>query len=255
MHSSACTTRSGFLFKLSVFLTLSLNLLVFTTSAGSCRAQGYHLKASWDMGIMGSGTFIQGGNQYLIFRDKSNIPPAAGGEIKVGPDNWVQYRWNKQAARLSDVLAATQCLWPLIATVNQGTQQEVFTTGLVMSESLLWTLNLTQAVKLMKLRSRPLVYANGTPDDLRNNMDSRYSFPSGHSAAAFSIATSLTLAMKQMNIPAERRTIFSAAAFVTAGSIATLRVVAGKHYPTDVLAGMLLGCGMAYLNHRLHAGF
>ena len=145
-----------------------------------------------------------------------------------------------------------QMALPFISTIPNMKDRGWINATLVCSQSLLWTRNITQGVKLMKLRSRPLVYALNTPETVKNRMDARYSFISGHSSAAFCVATAFTLAMKQMNIPATRRTILGAASFVSAGGIAAMRIAAGKHYPTDVLAGMLLGCGVALLNHHLH---
>jgi membrane-associated phospholipid phosphatase len=123
---------------------------------------------------------------------------------------------------------------------------------MVGAQSLLWTMNITQGIKLLKLRSRPLVYVLNTPESVKNKLDARYSFLSGHSSAAFCLATATTLALKPLGISGTPRTIIGAASFMTAGSIAVLRIASGKHYPTDVLTGMILGCGVALLNHYAH---
>lgn len=61
------------------------------------------------------------------------------------------------------------------------------------------------------------------------------SFPSDHATGAFVIATSIFLFRKQ-----EGR-----AWLVLAAGVAFSRVWVGVHYPLDVLAGTLLGCGTA----------
>lgn len=58
-------------------------------------------------------------------------------------------------------------------------------------------------------------------------------FPSGHTALAFAFATVLTLAT--------RRWMVGAAAVLLACLIAISRVYLGHHYPSDVLAGAVLG--------------
>lgn len=57
-----------------------------------------------------------------------------------------------------------------------------------------------------------------------------YSFPSGHTAAAFSIATVLALNIQGAAAPA----------YAAASAVAITRLYLGVHYPSDVLAGMLL---------------
>lgn len=66
---------------------------------------------------------------------------------------------------------------------------------------------------------------------------SGWSFPSGHSCASFAAATSVFLKDKR----------FGAAALALAALIAFSRVFLFVHYPTDVLAGSLLGiiCAVA----------
>jgi membrane-associated phospholipid phosphatase len=61
------------------------------------------------------------------------------------------------------------------------------------------------------------------------------SFPSDHASAAFAIAFAILLFDQLVG------SIFLAAAVVVAGG----RVVVGAHYPSDVLAGLLVGFGSA----------
>lgn len=61
---------------------------------------------------------------------------------------------------------------------------------------------------------------------------SSYSFPSGHSCCSFASATALFLAFRGKG---------GAWAYLLAALIAVSRVYVGVHYPTDVLAGALVG--------------
>ena len=72
----------------------------------------------------------------------------------------------------------------------------------------------------------------------------RYSFPSGHSAMSFSMATSLTL--RYPNKPLLISGLFLYSTVVSLG-----RIYLGVHYPTDVLAGMLIGSGSAAIIYSL----
>jgi membrane-associated phospholipid phosphatase len=70
-----------------------------------------------------------------------------------------------------------------------------------------------------------------------------YSFPSGHTSAAFTTATSLSLYFPKwyVIIPS----------YLWASSVAYARVYQGVHYPSDVLAGALVGAGSAWLGWKV----
>lgn len=64
-----------------------------------------------------------------------------------------------------------------------------------------------------------------------------YSFPSGHTIASFEAATALLLHNRKLGIPA----------MVIAVLVAFSRLYLYVHYPTDVIASMILGVGLAFL--------
>lgn len=70
-----------------------------------------------------------------------------------------------------------------------------------------------------------------------------YSFPSGHAAASFTAAAVLLFEKHPLRIPA----------FVLAALIAFSRLYLYVHFPSDVLAGALLGILIGYLAHLLVA--
>lgn len=71
-----------------------------------------------------------------------------------------------------------------------------------------------------------------------------FSFPSGHTIASFEAATVIAINNKKWGI----------AAMVLAVLIAFSRMYLYLHYPTDVLASVVLGIAFAYLGNRL-AGY
>jgi membrane-associated phospholipid phosphatase len=70
------------------------------------------------------------------------------------------------------------------------------------------------------------------------------SFPSGHTSEAFALATSLSLTYPKWYIIAP--------SFVWAGAVGYSRIDLGVHYPSDVLAGAILGTGCAWITFKVN---
>jgi len=73
----------------------------------------------------------------------------------------------------------------------------------------------------------------------------KFSFPSGHTMTAFSIALVLSYFYPSLE----------AALFFTAASISISRIVLGMHYLSDVLAGVVLGVGLGCASITAFAAF
>src|ERR1035437_2802041 len=69
------------------------------------------------------------------------------------------------------------------------------------------------------------------------------SFPSGHTSSAFNLASSLSLEYSKWYIIVP--------SFAYASTVTYSRMYLGVHCPTDVLAGVSLGVGTAYLIYRV----
>jgi len=67
------------------------------------------------------------------------------------------------------------------------------------------------------------------------------SFPSGHTSTAFATATTLSLEFKKWYVVVP--------AYAWAAGVGYSRMYLGEHYPTDVLAGAVVGAGSAWLSH------
>jgi membrane-associated phospholipid phosphatase len=70
-----------------------------------------------------------------------------------------------------------------------------------------------------------------------------YSFPSGHTSLAFATATTLSYTCKKWYIILP--------AYLWAGCVGYSRMYLGRHYPSDVLGGAVVGTGSSVLSHWL----
>ncbi|HCW08997.1 MAG TPA: hypothetical protein DGG95_16700 [Cytophagales bacterium] len=71
-----------------------------------------------------------------------------------------------------------------------------------------------------------------------------YSFPSGHTSAAFSLATSVSIAYPKWYVITP--------AYLWATAVGYSRMDLGVHYPSDVLAGAIIGSGSAFISYKLN---
>jgi len=111
--------------------------------------------------------------------------------------------------------------------------------------ALVVTVIITTIAKYTVNRTRPFVKypyiekeaAGGSP-----------SFPSGHTSEAFALATSVSLIYPKWYVIAP--------SFLWAGAVGYSRMDLGVHYPSDVLAGAIIGAGCSWItfkvNHRLY---
>ena len=71
-----------------------------------------------------------------------------------------------------------------------------------------------------------------------------YSFPSGHTTTAFSVAMAIALMLPEKSRP------WRVLAFVIASIFGIARIMVEAHYTSDVIAGMMMGCWGAILVKR-----
>lgn len=110
-------------------------------------------------------------------------------------------------------------------------------------EAAAWAVGTVELGKALAARNRPVLYTADAAD-AAHDLDSRRSFPSGHAAAAFAVATSLWLDGDRP--PATRGAVLGGAALV-----GVLRVAAARHFPSDVVVGAAMGIASAIVIHEI----
>lgn len=203
---------------------------------------------------------------------------AAGVAIVVGLSIQGSMRAQRHASLLAAVaslvlLIALMSTWPLLTQLDQGLMAVIqeqrtatldkvmvlitrlgdFHTQLAAAVLLCLVLLITRKWRALALAAGATLgtaLANGLlkhlfsrarPDVLLEPLSS-YSFPSGHSSAAFALFLALGL-LAGRNQPPRMRLTWLLLASIPAGAIAVSRVYLGAHWPTDVIAGaMLAGC-------------
>jgi len=100
---------------------------------------------------------------------------------------------------------------------------------------------ITLTLKYSVNRDRPFITY---PDITKKSKAGSPSFPSGHTSSSFALATSLSLTYPKWYIIAP--------SYTWAATVGYSRMHLGVHYPSDVLAGAIIGSGCAWLTYAVN---
>lgn len=141
--------------------------------------------------------------------------------------------------------------WPMLWANN--TLANTVNDLVVIYESALTAVALSSLATLSASRARPFVYGTKAPQSVRNSPNGALSFVSGHTTLAFSLSTSTIWTVYRRHGSASP---FTWVSFGVCTAVATLvgagRVMAGKHFPTDVITGAAVGSAVGTLIPSLH---
>lgn len=251
LQSDGLVNKRQYHFKKSGLLSGFFLLLVFHAGAQNGR---YGLKPLPDISLATATTTLFAVTYFKQEKVKP-LPEATILSLKRSDinsfDRIATYQYNKNVAHVSDGLAVGSVLMQSYFFFNKSTRSESFQIGSVAFQSLMLSQGLANAMKLT-LRNRPLMYNEHVPMDEKRKGDNRMSFFSAHTTTVSSMCFSFALAHQTYmpNHPANKAIWISA--FTLPAIEGFLRVKAGKHYPTDVITGYLVGMGSSFLMHKLH---
>jgi YegS/Rv2252/BmrU family lipid kinase len=165
-----------------------------------------------------------------------------------GLEGWaVNEHWIRQPLKLIELAFATVGMI-ILTTLLAGAmllkghrRAAIFAVAIMISTSLLTTL-----IKVQIGRGRP-------PWQNKTGLLSSQSFPSGHASAITAFAgIVIVLVIMLVRRSSTRRAAYVACAVLVV-VVAADRVLLGRHYPSDVTAGALLGAGMVLLGLTVYS--
>jgi len=167
------------------------------------------------------------------------------------------------AGTLSNVGLGIAGVYAVLDPVLSGMREDSVQTGLVdailYSETVALTLALTNIVKMAVRRPRPLAYVEykehkdkGDLNYSNSSTDSSLSFFSGHASMTGAIGATATYLAFARSPGTWRPWVTLTLATTLSTLVSVYRVRAGKHFPTDVLAGTFAGAGIGVVVPHLH---
>lgn len=168
-------------------------------------------------------------------------------------------RYSETADLMSDigtVLAVTPlAIGGIALKTGRSTTEEFGIFSLMLVQSILFQNGINLAFRSMELWPRPYIYAEGGEGKKKAEKakaEAYGSFFSGHTSAAFTIAVFTTEWYSETFRNPVNTRVVRALAFSLAGVEGALRIAAGKHYPSDVIVGALVGTGVSYGILEMH---
>ena len=216
----------------------------------------YELKTGRELTWLGIGAASLGVSEAL----KSTVDPLTKTEVASlnradinAFDRQAAFHWSTSANRLSDVtLAGNLAVVGLLTLGTKPMRQDVKTVGIMYLETLLLANGIERTVKAITQRTRPFVYNPDAPLDEKLTRDARQSFFSGHATNAFATAVFTGEVFRHYFPHSRLKPIIWVGSLGLAAATSVLRYEAGKHYPSDLLAGAAFGSLVGWGIPKLH---
>lgn len=224
----------------SVFVTLFILCIIFYPSK-QVNAQNYSIRGGYDKGFYASNIAFSVVN--LALTNKLNSTPHVWKVPAI--DQFAQSKLNPSFVKISDASAVgTIALGGAMSFLLPKNQSVPYIN--CFAQNIWLTANLTQLVKISIQRSRPYTQGSG----YLGTKDDNYSFFSGHSAITATAASTAIMFALQSNNNYVKSMAYGTG--ILALGTASLRIAAGKHYPSDVLTGLIIGTLVGILNTKMH---
>ena len=236
------------------FIIVLILAVIFSSSWAKERESIPALSLGLDvpLGIFSAGTALTG----LYFIKNTDIPKSLKDKSFLLP-------WDKPFAGVhsstadvfSDILNGGSLIFP-IAFAGVALQKDEMVAGefwsvlAMYSEALALQSGLNLLTRSFQLWPRPHLYNSEKRKEAKG--EAYGSFYSGHVSASFTSAVFSSYLFYKLFPNSSVKYWGSAVSFGVASAVAILRVAAGKHYPTDVVVGALMGSGISIGIIALH---
>lgn len=230
------------------FLWLLLTFQLY----GQCPYENFSNKDIYFFGLTATLGFAS------FYIDKSVQPLTDNQIISLSPDqiNTFErcsvYNYSKNLAHLSDIGLYAFLSLPAGLFIDKTIRKDSQNILYLYFETVALAGVLTELTKVTVQRIRPYAFNPEVPVEMKRRKDAKKSFFSGHTSLSFAGSIFFAKVYSDYYPDSRLKPFVWVACLSLASSVGYLRIKAGKHFPTDILAGALIGGLVGYYVPQWH---
>jgi len=205
--------------------------------------------------ITGTAAFTWLASQYLKSRSDKITPedlPMRDPENIWFIDKGATDNYSANADKWSDVILYTSFALPFTHYSGQLCRDQGFVIASMALQTFFINDGITNISKALTKRFRPFTYNPDVPDEEKLTNGARYSFMSGHASNSAALGWFTAKVYSDLYPNSKWKPVVWTLGVGLPAATSYLRHKAGKHFPTDVIAGYMLGAAIGYLVPHFH---
>lgn len=234
-----------------------------TARAGETDGGVYDIDWTVDLATLGAATLVWAVPQPLTGDIVSPRCPPCDRVNVPAIDRFALGRRSAVAKNVSDMGVAAVLTLPLLLDAIDvrgagGSWAGLGKDVVVLAEAVVVNGALNELVKLAVRRPRPLTYGAPAGSPVLTEPENYLSFYSSHTSTAFAAGMAYATTFSLRHPDSRARYLVYGGAIAAGGGIGVTRMLAGKHFPSDVLVGALagtaIGIGVPLMHRRDRRG-
>lgn len=247
--------------KLFLIILISLNICIDTYSQQietDYTQDHYHIynwnwkKDAYILGgsFLGWGTsrYLKGQADKITLVDLPERDPDNLWSIDVGATK----NNSLSAQKWSDVFLYSSFLLPFSHYSGMKCRSQGFVIAGMALETFFITDGITNTIKALTKRFRPFTYNPDVPVEKKLDIGARFSFVSGHSSNTAALGFFSAKVFCDLYPDSKWKPVIWTLGATLPAMTGYLRYRAGKHFPTDIISGYVLGAAVGYLVPHFH---
>jgi len=200
------------------------------------------------------------GASYYIGKNKTVISDAYIQTLNISSipkfDRLATRQFNQDFNTVSNIAAYGSILLPTLHLIHKDSRSDFKNIAVLYTETFMLNTAVTMLTKEWVSRDRPYLYNNDVPLSYKKNRDAQRSFFSGHTSLTASNCFFFATTFSHYHPNSKLKPWVWTGCAILPAITAFSRVKAGKHFPSDVVVGYLLGAAVGaavpLIHHQRH---